>query len=80
MSDKKSDYNPRDQENVYTGPCKNKSNQNSWLIAGSYDLDALTFTPPDGNYADYSILMKSEYVQACTEFAPNRIVVFADLS
>ena len=45
---------------------------------GDYDLDECKFKCSD--YAANSILMKNEYVQSCTEFAPNNIIVFADLS
>ena len=46
-------------------------------MAGTFNLDTLKF---ECDYANNSILCKNEYVQSCTEFGPNRLCIFADLS
>ena len=40
-------------------------------------MDSLKF---ECDYTNSSILCKNEYVQACTEFGPKRLCIFADLS
>ena len=62
LSDVKSDYNPCWQKNMVPGPegvDAKTSNQNSWVMCGTFDLETLKFSC---DWANDSILFKCEYV------------------